>query len=149
MNLLVIGKFAGVSHSCKRISVTGTIVSDQTFQFELVSSVRILRGKENYRQLAEQLSLICRIVVDEEEHEYAVVDVSPEGVGLVGWPEIARDSVVPIEFDSASGVIKCKAEVRYCRLTKDKAAYRLGLRLEFDDRISRGRWIQLFSEKAA
>ncbi len=135
-NLLMVGVFESVA--------------GKQAQFRVVSSTRVIPAKENVRIHAGRLGVLCEFVGPEGNLlEYRVVDVSKGGVGLEGSMGLPKGHVGEIRFDTEAGDVTATAEVRYCKLDEASREYRLGLRIEFSERVSRGRWLQLFSQVAA
>ena len=81
----------------------------------------------------------------DESIEVRAVDASPEGLGFVLDKEVTKGTRYKLVIQSEAGPVSCIGEVRYCRRTKSKfVEYRVGLQLDFDDRIERARWLSNF-----
>lgn len=117
--------------------------------FRLTSNLRLSAPTESVRFQASRFGVYCDLIWDDESHEVEVNDISTGGVGIISPVAVDRAEVVELRFRTRTGEAICQAEVRYCRpLADDSNRYRIGCRLEFADRVSKGRWFQLFPNAA-
>ncbi len=57
---------------------------------------------------------------------------------------LARFSKVRMALRNMSNTVECGGIVRYCRPDQEeKGCYRVGIQIEFDDRLSRAMWLRM------
>ena len=84
---------------------------------------------------------------DGHESEVQIMDISKEGVGLLGFDPIDRNAMVEITIGSGSDAFDYKAQVRYCRDSPDFVGrVQVGLRLDLSSRLAAGKWTQQFEQ---
>lgn len=72
------------------------------------------------------------------------IDISPSGIGLRTLEPVARFAPVRLVVRNASNSVDCCGAVRYCRPDQDsKGTYRVGIQVEFADRLSRAMWMRI------
>lgn len=113
------------------------------FEFRIMSNMRLSPPKESVRLLADRLGVFARFTKDGEEHDAHVVDIATGGVGITSWVNLEKGDEITITFETPYGEVSGQAEVRYSKPVRDGSGYRIGLRLGFEDRVSKGRWNQV------
>ena len=77
--------------------------------------------------------------------EASVVDISFSGIGLVSSSQLERAAPISMVVTTPAGEIKANGTVKHCRKVKSNAQeFRIGVSLDFEDRISKARWNALF-----
>jgi hypothetical protein len=79
--------------------------------------------------------------------ECDVVDLSISGLGIEVPDPMPRFATVKVTVDGPYGSVKCKGMVRYCRPAED--GYRVGLQIEFEDRLSNAMWMRLLNRASS
>jgi len=81
------------------------------------------------------------------EVECDVVDLSISGIGIEVLDPMPRFATVRIVVNGPYGSIKCKGMVRYCRPAD--GGYRVGLQIEFEDRLANAMWMRLLNRASS
>lgn len=72
------------------------------------------------------------------------VDISANGLGILTYDQMSRFAKVRLLVRGTSAAVECVGVVRYCRAdTVEKDAFRIGLEIQFEDRLSRAMWLRL------
>lgn len=116
-------------------------------EFKLTSGLRITAPTESVRFQAARFGLFCDLTVDSETYDMEVADLSTGGVGLVSTTAIAKGKIVNLALHTSGGTAQGMGEVRYCKPIDD-GHFRIGIKLHFDDRLSKARWIKQFPNAA-
>jgi len=78
------------------------------------------------------------------ESEGDVVDISLSGAGLLSFDSIQRFAKVRVVIRHSAHAIESIGHVRYCRPNPDlKGTYRIGLQLNFEDRLTKAMWSRI------
>ncbi|MCE9557360.1 MAG: PilZ domain-containing protein [Armatimonadetes bacterium] len=77
--------------------------------------------------------------------EASVVDISYSGIGLISSSQLERTSHISMVISTPEGEIKAEGTVKHCKRAKtNNQEFRIGVALNFEDRISKARWNALF-----
>ena len=78
------------------------------------------------------------------------VDISMSGLGILSFESMPRFAKVRMVVRGSVAAIECCGTVCYCRPNADiKGTYRIGLQVEFEDRLARAMWHRLVMSAAA
>lgn len=116
--------------------------------FRLSSNLRLTAPSESVRLRTDGISVFCTIQTAADAIEAEVVDVSSGGVGLLSPKELTRGDILNFKFETQYGIAEGQGEIRYCKKSPDDDLFRVGVKLQFESRVSRGRWAQLFPNAA-
>jgi hypothetical protein len=116
--------------------------------FRLSSNIRLTAPSESVRLRTDHVAIFCKVLTSEGEFEAEVVDVSGSGVGILSPKALVRGDIHSFKFETQYGLADGVGEVRYCKKNADEKMYRIGIKLQFESRVSRGRWAQLFPNAA-
>jgi|GEM_PF-5571398 len=117
--------------------------------FRVLSNLRLSPVKESVRLLADRLGMMGALTYQGETVDVQVLDVANTGAGVKSPVAVDKGEVVELKFNTLHGDVDCRCEVRYCKASKDEDGFRLGLKLEFVDRVSKGRWSQILTQANA
>ncbi len=89
-------------------------------------------------------NIVLAVRCDDFEGEVAVVDVSTTGIGFTIAKKLEKDSWVALLACVGQVSIESQGTVRYCKPVENSDnIFRVGVHLEFDDRLSKARWQQM------
>lgn len=142
----VAAELQGHQQNCFLIGeVTNT--SGTKVEFKLTSGLRLTAPTESVRFQAARFGLFCDLTVDGETYDMEVADLSTGGVGLISPVALPKGKVVNLALHTSSGTAQGMGEIRYCK-PMEGGTFRAGVKLHFDERLSKARWIKQFPNAA-
>lgn len=130
-----------VAHTITSVARAGTQSLDLTFE----TDIRVYRpSPEEPRTPVPELP--ARVAHEEAVLSARVVDVSPNGIGLVSVHRVDKGATIGIQVFAEEGVIEVVGEVRYCRSIKGpREEFRLGARIQPPTRLDAAKWSRLLA----
>lgn len=134
----------------QNIFVLGEVIeiNDQVGHFRLTSSLRLSTPTESVRFQATRFGIFCDLEYEGEIYDMDVSDISSGGIGLTGAVDLPKGKSVKLQLHTSAGAAQAIGEVRYSKPGSEEGQFRVGLKLYFEDRISKGRWAKLFPTAA-
>ncbi len=106
------------------------------------SKVHVNTPGQEPRYRVEGMTMVMQGLDGESEGE--VVDISMSGAGLLSFDTVQRFAKVRVVIRYSANMIECTGHVRYCRPNPDlKGTYRIGLQLDFEDRLAKAMWSRI------
>lgn len=116
-----------------------------TARLGVTSVIRFSGAKEAVRVRVEDLP--ATISRDDEEFLVQVIDIAPEGMGLLTSHVLEPGAHVDIKMSTPFGDIAGNCVIRYCRRTSEKDdEIRSGIQFASIDRINDQRWRRFLRE---
>lgn len=130
-----------VAHTVASVTRAGA----QTIELTFETDIRVYRpSPEEPRTPVPELP--ARVSLEGAALSARVVDVSPNGIGLVSVHKVDKGAVINIQVFAEDGAIEITGEVRYCRSIKGpREEYRLGARIQPPTRLDAAKWSRLLA----
>lgn len=126
-----------------------SVADARSISANLNTNMRLTNSVESARFRAAQFGIFCDLELSGESYEMEVQDISMTGIGLMSSVPFERGAIVGLTIYTHVGTATATGEVRYCKqVPGEDAAYRLGIKLQFDERVSRSRWGSMFTQAA-
>ena len=121
---------------------------DSTTTLRIITPMQLTPVTEDARVTIT--NLIGHVTIAGEVHEFEVVDISVQGIGILVGAPLNRKSVAEISIDTETGPIRAQGIIRYCREDAENiGAYRAGIEFGEMGRVEKARLKSPFLQSAA
>jgi hypothetical protein len=129
---------ATVGMPCELLKWEGSLL-----QMKVTGDPLITSTSQEARYRADTIS-VSLAGLEANKLETETADISQNGIGVWTAEPLPRYSRLKLTVRSAAVIVECWGTVRYSRPDPEyKGAYRSGIQVDFDDRLSRAMWLRL------
>jgi hypothetical protein len=121
-------------------------VMDKALHLATAGEVRSHATGQEPRYAMRDLKL--RLFDEDTEFDAQILDISANGIGFKCAEPLRRFARLKVCLGTLESAVESSGNVMYCRADQATGDYRVGLRIEFPDRLTRARWQQMLPNSA-
>lgn len=119
-----------------------TNVKSDTLTLEVTGEPLVTTPGQEARYQAGGINVLVH--GSEKPIQAEAVDISAHGIGILVYQQMSRFAKIRLSVRGPSAAVECVGVVRYCRADSiEKDAFRVGMEIQFEDRLSRAMWMRL------